>query len=391
MTPLLVRRAGAVLGTALAALLATATPAFAHGADAPDATNFRTTITVSPDLPGLEVISIEAGARLQLTNDSGKPVEVLGYQNEPYLEVRPDGVYENIHSPATYLNITIAHVDPPATADPTLPPEWRKVSDDPVYRWHDQRVIWTEPTDPPEVKAAPGQARRIRDWTVPMRTEVTPLTLSGTLDYVPPPSPVTWWAVAVAGAVLVALLGLIPRRPRWVTAVLAVAAIAAGALALAYAVGREIDAGNTTVLPILGQLFTVQLWPAVSALAALAAGIYSLARKAAGDFALALGGAAAGLFAGMVNAAVFHRSIAPLPPLSGKASDDLARILITAVVALGVGVAAAGMLRLRGLTPAPAPTTTARPATVPTPSTDPAPAALADVTPEPATGTPDQS
>ncbi|MBV1853968.1 hypothetical protein [Catellatospora tritici] len=353
MTPLLVRRAGAVLGTALAALLATATPAFAHGADAPDATNFRTTITVSPDLPGLEVISIEAGARLQLTNHSGKPVEVLGYQNEPYLEVRPDGVYENIHSPATWLNITIAHVDPPPTADPTLPPEWRKVTDDPVYRWHDQRVIWTEPTDPPEVQAAPDQPRRIRDWTVPMRTEVTPLNLSGTLDYVPPPSPVTWWAIAVAGAVLVALLGFIPRRPRWVTVTLAAAAIAAGALALAYAVGREIDAGNTSVGAILGQLFTVQLWPAVSAIAALAAGIYSLTRKAAGDFALALGGAAAGLFAGMVNAAVFHRSIAPLPELSGKPSDDLARIVIAAVVALGVGVAAAGMLRLRGLTPTP--------------------------------------
>src|SRR5689334_13455539 len=130
-TPLNARRVGAVLGAALTLLLSVASPAAAHGADAPDATNYRTVITGTPDLPGLEVITIEAGARLQLTNHSGKPVEVLGYNNEPYLEVRPDGVYENIHSPATYLNITIAHVDPPAHADPTVAPEWRKVSDEP--------------------------------------------------------------------------------------------------------------------------------------------------------------------------------------------------------------------------------------------------------------------
>ncbi|GIG01938.1 hypothetical protein [Catellatospora citrea] len=352
MTPLTAQRVGAVLGTALTLLLTLATPAAAHGADAPDATNYRTAITGTPDLPGLEVITIEAGARLQLTNHSGKPVEVLGYNNEPYLEVRPDGVYENIHSPATYLNITIAHVDPPAHADPTVPPEWRKVSDEPVYRWHDQRAIWTDTTEPPAVAAAPGQPHRIREWTVPMRTEVTPLQVTGTLDWVPPPNPVIWWVATVAGALAVALLGLVPGRPRAITVALSVAAIAAGVLALAYAVAREIDAGNHTVGPILLELLTVQLWAVVSALAAIAAGAYSLSRRAAGDFALALGAAAVGLFAGMVNAAVFHRSIAPVPW-----GDTAARLAVATVIALGVGVAAAGMLRLRGTTSgAPTPT-----------------------------------
>ena len=123
------------MAVALTLILSTASPAFAHGADAPDATNYSTVITQTPALPGLEVRTIEAGARLQLTNHTGRNIEVLGYQGEPYLEVRPDGVYENYHSPATYLNITIMHVDPPAHADPTLPPVWNKVADEPVYRW----------------------------------------------------------------------------------------------------------------------------------------------------------------------------------------------------------------------------------------------------------------
>src|SRR5262245_20968599 len=100
----LARLAGA-LGAAAVMVLAAAAPAAAHAADAPDATNYRTTITgLTPALPGVEVRAIEAGARLELTNTAQRTVEVLGYSNEPYLEVRPDGVYQNTNSPATYLN-----------------------------------------------------------------------------------------------------------------------------------------------------------------------------------------------------------------------------------------------------------------------------------------------
>src|SRR5687768_12885127 len=113
MTPLIITTPGRARstplrpGTALAPLLSLlllvslvmlpAAPALAHGADAPDATNYRVTITATPDLPGLTVTAIEAGARLQVVNDSGKTVEVLGYSGEPYVEIRPDGVYENVN------------------------------------------------------------------------------------------------------------------------------------------------------------------------------------------------------------------------------------------------------------------------------------------------------
>jgi len=340
---MMLRKAGAILGVALALNLSVPSPAHAHGADAPDATNYRTQIKQAPDLAGLTVEAIEAGARLQLTNHSGRNVEVLGYQNEPYLEIRPDGVYENIHSPATYLNITIIHVDPPAHADPTLPPEWRKVADEPRWRWHDQRAIWTDPQPPSQVASDPGAPQHLRDWTVPMRVDATPLTLSGTLDYVPPPPAWLWWALSGAGVILVGLLGL-PRLRKPVGKVLPVLVIGAGVLGLVYGVARELDAGNDTLWSVVSQLFAAQLWPVVTSLAAIGFATDALlSRKGDGDFAVALGGAAVALFAGMVNAAVFHRSITPV-----SWDPNLARILIVAIIACGGGGAVAAMLRLRG-------------------------------------------
>jgi hypothetical protein len=347
---MLTRKVGAVLGTALALLLTTAAPAFAHGADAPDATNYRVTITALPALAGVEVRTIEAGARLQLTNHSGRNVEVLGYSNEPYLEIRPDGVYQNYHSPASYLNITIAHVDPPAHADPTAPPLWQKVSGEPMYRWHDQRALWTTAQPPQD----PKQPHHVRDWTIPLRVDATVFALNGSLDWVPPPSPWIWWLAALVGAFVVAPLGFAP----WSKLPLTIGILAAGVLGLTYAVAREHDAGNETFGPIVGQLFTTQLWNTVTSLAALAAGVYALTRRG-GDvsFALALAGAAVGLFAGMTNAAVFHRSIVPVPWAA-----QTAREVIAAIIALGAGVAFAATVHLRRVTPARPPAAALEPA-----------------------------
>jgi hypothetical protein len=338
---MLTRKVSAVLATALIMLLTTASPAHAHGADAPDATNYKTTILGVPDQPGLEIITIEAGARLQLTNNTGQPVEVLGYQGEPYLEIRPDGVYENYHSPATYLNITIAHVDPPAHADPTLPPVWNKVSDDAMFRWHDQRTIWTEVNPPAFVDADPGSPHHIRDWTVPVRIGASALAVTGSLDYVPPPPAGLWWAFALALAIGIGALGL-TAMPRWPIAALA---ILAGLIGLIYASAREVDAGNVTFWSILGQLFSAQLWTTITSLTVIAAGVYSLRAKE-GDFALALGAAAAALFAGMANAATFHRSIVPLPWEAGPG-----RILTALVIGLAGGATIWAMVRLRGTAP----------------------------------------
>nr|WP_245736396.1 hypothetical protein [Micromonospora pattaloongensis] len=346
-------RALAAVVAGVVAALAGAAPAAAHGADAPDGTDYRTAVTeVTPPVAGLTVRAVEAGARIEVSNRTGRTIEVLGYEGEPYLELRPDGVYQNQRSPAAYLNETLAgDTQPPATADPTLPPLWERVATEPVVRWHDHRTHWMSATPPPAVSADPGREHRVRDWVVPLRDGVAAIEVHGTLDWVPPPSPGLWWAVSLLGALAVGALGLLPapsRAGRAGTVALAALGTAAGLLAVGYAVGRELDAGAETLGAILQGLLVGQIWPVLTGLGALAAAAYALARRPATDFALALAGACLGIFGGAANAAVFTRAIAPVPWPAGTA-----RTVIVVVIATGAGMALAGALRMHAASRAP--------------------------------------
>lgn len=351
----MIRRLLVAVAAGLVGALAIGAPALAHGADAPDGTDYRTEVTaLTPALPGLTVRTIEAGARLELTNRTGRTIEVLGYAGEPYLEVRPDGVYENQNSPATYLNQTLAgDTELPANADPTLPPSWQRISTEPVVRWHDQRTHWLEESPPAQAQADPTRSHRIRDWTVPLRDGVSSLELRGTLDWLPPPSPAGWWLASLLGALAVGALGLLPagsRAGRTVTMALAGCCALAGVGAVGFAVAREADAGAQGIGGVLQGLLAGQIWPVLTGLGALAAGAYALARRPAADFALALAGACLALFAGVANAAVFGRSVAPVPwPATS------ARLLIALLIVIGVGVTLVGVLRLRAAEGAPSP------------------------------------
>lgn len=359
------RRIGLALAAGLVGALSIAAPADAHAADAPNGSNYRSAVTgVTPAVPGLAVRVVEGGARLELVNRTGRTIEVLGYAGEPYLEVRPDGVWENTASPATYLNQTLdGDTEPPAAADPTRPPSWRRVSTDPVVRWHDQRSRWLESAQPPVVAARPDRQHRVRDWVVPLRDRATTMELRGTLDWLPPPDPLPWWSLSLLGALAVGALGLLPRasRPgRWATVALAALAGAGGVAAICYALARGADAGvGVGVGGMLLGLVTAQLWPALTGAGALAAGAYALTRRPTADFALALAGTCLALFTGVTNAAVFLRSVVPVPWPA-----DWARIVIAVVIATGGGLAVAGALRLRaaGRSPTTRPDARARPA-----------------------------
>ncbi|MEU7849309.1 hypothetical protein AB0B69_18080 [Micromonospora parva] len=342
----LLGRAGLVAAAAGLATVIGAAPAAAHGADAPDGTDYRTRTTgVTPARPGLEVRVIEAGARLELTNHTGRTIEVIGYSGEPYLRVGPDGVFENSHSPATYLNSTITgDTTLPADADPAAPPSWQRVDDGTTVRWHDQRALWQESEPPAAVRAAPDREHRVRDWTIPLRDGAEPARISGTLDWVPPPDAYTWWAVTIVGALAVGALGLLaaaaPAGARALAA-LGVLLMIGGALAVGYPVGRELDAGARGVGGVLVGLLSGQIWSLLTGLGAIAAGWYALRRRPAADFAVALAGACVALFAGVGNAAVFARSVAPVPW-----SPGIARVLVAVVLVTGAGAATAGILRL---------------------------------------------
>jgi hypothetical protein len=332
-------------GLGFAALAAA--PAAAHGTDAPEGTDYRTEVTaVTPVLPGLTVRVVESGARLELVNRTGRPIEVLGYAGEPYLEVRPDGVYENANSPATYLNRSLATgIRPPANADPMRPPAWRRISTEPVARWHDRRTHWLEPTPPAAVAAGPDREHRIREWVVPLRDGVRTVEVRGTLDWLPPPDPLRWWGLSLLGAVAVAAVvgrPARPRRDRRTTVLLAGLLALAGTGAVVLAAASAAGSGATGAGEILTELLTAQIWPLLTGLAALAASGYALARRPSADFALALAGACLALFAGIANAGVFTRSVVPVPgPVLW------ARLVVVLLIAVGSGVALAGVLRLR--------------------------------------------
>ncbi|MEU3453013.1 hypothetical protein ABZ671_05335 [Micromonospora sp. NPDC006766] len=360
------RRAGLLVTAALAALLVPATPAAAHAADAPDGTDYRAEVTaISPARPGLTARMIEAGARLELTNRTGRDIEVYGYSGEPYLRIGPGGVYENSRSPATYLNRTIAgDTQLPPEADPAAAPNWRRISDGPSARWHDQRTLWLESTPPAQVGSDPIRQQRIRDWVVPLRAGDETIEVRGTLDWVPPPDAYPWWVAATLGFLLIGAAGPLPAgTAAGVRALRAVGALLAlgGAATVALTVGRALDAGAEGVGGVLLGLVGGQLWTLLTGLGALAAGGYALARRAAADFALALAGAALVLFAGATNLAVLSRSVAPV-----AAPAPLARLLVVLALATGAGALAAGLLRLhaaaRAARPRPPRPTSALPA-----------------------------
>ncbi|MBQ1027372.1 hypothetical protein [Micromonospora sp. C95] len=353
-------RVGLLLAATVTAVLATAAPApaLAHGADAPNGTDYRVSVTDAGH-PDLRVRVVEAGARLELTNTGDSPVEVIGYSGEPYLRIGPDGVYENSRSPATYLNRTIVGDSAlPAEADPAAEPRWHRVDGGTTARWHDQRALWREAEPPAQVRAAPDREHRVRDWVVPLRGADGPAEIRGTLDWVPPPDAYTWWVVTVVGALAVGALGVLPAASgpgRRALVALGGLLIVGGAAAVALAVGRTLDAGAQGLGAVLAGLLTGPVWTLLTGLGAIAAGVRAVrggggfagsgertsAPRSDVDFVVALAGVCLALFAGVTNAAGFARAVLPVPW-----PPTVARVLVILVLVAGAGALAAALLRL---------------------------------------------
>jgi hypothetical protein len=311
-------RRPALFALVAGAILAPATPAFAHAGDAPIATVYRTAVTgISTPEKGLSVRTVEAGARLELTNHTGHPVEILGYSGEPYLDIRPDGTYQNVNSPAAYLNETLEGDTPvPASADPTAIPSWRRISTATTVRWHDQRTHWLSPGVPPVAKNEPSRTHRLRDWSVPLREQTRTFAITGTLDWIPSPRVTLWWLGA--GLLGLAATGLAHRWPRTVRPL----ALIAGAAPIAYALSRAADGGSPPLV----------LFP-VGFLALAAAWRHP-------PFYLALTGLVIFVFGGLNNG--FGGAVLPT---AGPAW--VTRLLVLLSTGLGLALAVTGVLRLR--------------------------------------------
>jgi hypothetical protein len=205
------QRLGLCVALAGALLAVFAAPAAAH-TRAAAASNYDSRVTDVPSLPEVQWRVYAGGDLLELTNSGPGEVVVLGYADEPYLRVGPDGVFENRNSPATYLNADrYADVAMPPRADPEAAPDWVRVADGPSRAWHDHRVHWMSPDPPPHIQQEPGRSALIKPWTVTVVHGGQTHELTGELWWKPGPSPLPYLALALV-VTAPALAGLLRRR-----------------------------------------------------------------------------------------------------------------------------------------------------------------------------------
>ena len=252
MTPRLLLGALAVLGSVVVA------PAGVAFADPAEPTDYETTITsIVPETPGVDVSVVGGDAFLRVAAEPGVDVVVLGYQQEPYLHIRPDGVVEeNQRSPATYLNADrYGTGTPPAGADAALAPNWEPVGSGGAWAWHDHRAHWMS-AEPP---AGTQPGAEIQSTTVPMLVDGNPVTVSVSTTWLAAPSRVPLAVGAAAG--LAAVLLAAARRARLAWALLAVSV---AATAVGYWQFRSLPAET-------GPLLVWWLLPAIAAASSLVA------------------------------------------------------------------------------------------------------------------------
>ena len=187
---------------ALAALLvvvAAAPPALAHAGDDRGPSNHRIVVE-PPEVDGLRARLVEAQTRLELTVESHDEVVVLGYEGEPYLRITPEGVEENLRSPATYLNASYDGETVPDGADPEADPEWSQVAEQPTARWHDHRFH-----PPLRAPADPDRRQLVAVWEIPLEVDGESTSVGGAIEWVPPATAWPWWLVAAVVAAAVAV------------------------------------------------------------------------------------------------------------------------------------------------------------------------------------------
>jgi hypothetical protein len=344
-----VARIAALLAASATAIVCfDASAAVAHSASGPRPTNYRTTLEgVSPQIPGVTARIVDLGEKVELTNDTSDDVTVLGYYQEPYLRVGPRGVYENLRSPATYINRNRTGDTPiPEIARGTgasTPPRWRRVSDAHTVRWHDHRVHYMGTTAPAAVRADPDAFHTINSrWTVLLEHDGQQVVVHGRLDWVPGPS--GWpWAPFAAGLFVV---GLLVARSRSRGASIA-AVVALVGLDASHAISAEVARAG----PVLGKTlqFFGDSW--VSLVVWILAGftIWGLwRRRTEAYFGVLLIGGLVALIGGLTDLSYLWKSQLPT-----AGPEFLARLEVATAVGLGLGLATGAVLRLVRSAPRP--------------------------------------
>ncbi len=323
-------------------------PASAHSASNTPSSNFHARVTnIVPRSTRFSIQVVEATSRVELTWRSGEELAVPGYDNEPYLRVGPDGVFENQVSSATYLNRDRQGATSlPANTGPDQPPVWKRVGSGSTVRWHDHRVHWMGSTIPPIVAGNRNRPHQIQTWTIPIIQGSIRHNVAGVLTWVPGPSPLPYLGVAgiiASGSLLVAIA--IRRRHRFIPIT---KCVAGAALTL---IG--IDAIH--LVSIAGGVRGPGLMARVIQIGALSFPVWIAGLVGAFMiFRSRLDGLYLTVFAALYVAV--SGGFADLNVLSSSAtasslSIGSVRLLVTATIALGVAITVSGIVLTRNVHP----------------------------------------
>lgn len=320
-------------------VVAAASPAAAHGLGGPKPTDRVVTVQgTRPTIPGVTVRMVDLGTRVELANRSAATVIVIGYDREPYLRVGPRGVWVNRRSPATFLNrFAEPSATPPSDLDATAAPEWSRLSDTPVARWHDHRAHWMGRGDAQDVP-----------WEIPLRIDGASVRIVGTLDTLPAPSPWPWVGGAIA---LTAAIGLLAGIRRW-PAVLGVGLVLVIVSETAHTAGAWDTWSAGTARRLLGAAPS-----ALAILLASAALVMLVVRRRTPDAATPLV-LIAGLFIALAGGVADLGSLthALLP---STLDPTVTRLTVAIALGGGIGLSIGAARHLRPPLPATAPTAAA--------------------------------
>ncbi|WP_328477516.1 hypothetical protein OHA21_24705 [Actinoplanes sp. NBC_00393] len=282
-------RLGAVLLVSGVALAGAAGPADAHAGGLTATDSRGRVVTVTPAVPGLDVVAIEDGARLRLRNGTTGPVTVVAGGG---------------------------------SATPAV------VAPGDELTWIDERAT-------PDGRAVP--AGEVVPWTVPLDANGTSVLVTGELVGEQGPAPALWWAAAALTGVAVFLLA---RRLRRADLLLAAAGLVAAAASIGHVAGSTMAVESAppagTFLSAAG--INLLAWPLL-----IGGAVTALRGRAAGVLAVCAGAALTAVFV-LPDVTSFHRAVLPF---AGPAV--LERLLVVLALGLGAGVAVAGAGVLRGL------------------------------------------
>jgi hypothetical protein len=327
-----VRRAIAGLSLVVVALVVSAAPA---AADPARPTNYRSEVTSIEPASAAAAMTVDViggDAFLRIRVRPGHDVVIRGYDDEPYVRVRADGVVEqNEWSNAVILNTERyggGDGTPVERVGPDAEPRWVRVGDGGEFVWHDHRAHWMGKATPPQLGGAESGVV-YEDWFVPVDVDGVRSEVHGTLVLDAAPSPWPWLGIA---AVLAAALAAMLLRWRGdpvvaLAAALAVATAAATAVSAVGQFGLPADAGRQHHHVIV---------PAIAFVAA--AGALAL-RRTPSAVALVAGSALTAILWALIVFGVLTHAHAPTTVAEGLQRAVVSAVFGVAGACVAVGVA----------------------------------------------------